>query len=81
MLAQSIRLAWIADRGRTEESGVTYGTCGQDHFFRSRDGILDTSGIDKDTSGSLAAIQNDLLHLRRLIEIEIGRLTQGLAQE
>ena len=60
---------------------MTYGPRGQDDFFRGRDGILDTGSVDKDAGGLLAVFEQNFLHLRRLVEVEVGRLTQGLAQE
>ncbi len=70
-----------ADKRRMKERAVTYGTCGQDDFSRGRDGILDPTCIDKDAGSGLGVIQENLLHQRRLIKVQVGRLTQGLAQE
>ena len=60
---------------------MTYGAGGQNYFFRSSDGILNTSGIDEDTSSSPAIIQKDFLHQRRLVKVKISGLTKAFAQK
>lgn len=81
MLAQSVNLVRKASTGRAEKSEVTHGTRRQDDFFRGREGVLDASSIDKDAGGALAVVKKNFLHLRRLIELDISRLTQSLTQE
>ena len=81
MLVQSISQACKADGGQTEEIGVTYGTCRQDDFLSGRDCILDAASVNKDARGIFAVLKKNFLHQRRLIEVEVRRLTQGIAQE